>query len=136
MIMDITGTAPLLWPKCPDYLKLDGYFAFAGAMSATHTGVPPGVIGSLAFVARIITQVLGWQMAAILPVALGGVPRKSFFHSGTPTARNLEIARQLVEEGKMRGVVDSVWGMDDAMKVRPTHKVSEPRWYESVPALC
>lgn len=118
MIMDITGTDSLLWARCPIYLKKDGFFAMAGAISATHVNVAPGIIGSLAFMARDIRQVASWQMNMMWPVALGGVPRKSFFHSGTPTAKRLELVRQLVEDRKMKGVIDSVWEMDDALKVR------------------
>lgn len=117
--MDITSTDPLLWLKSPAYLKPDGYFAFAGAMSITHASLTPGALGLLSFVANVVRQVASWQMSMIWPVVLGGVPRKCFFHSGSPNARNLELVRQLVEEGKMKGVVDSMWSMEDGLKVWP-----------------
>jgi len=86
-------------------------------MSATHAQITPGILGSLAFVAKVLRQVSSWGLNMIWPVALGGVPRKCFFLSGSPTARNLELVRGLVERGVITGVVDSVWGMEDGLKV-------------------
>ena len=54
----------------------------------------------------------------IWPVALGGVPRRGLFHSGKIDTRTMRIVEHLVQEGEVKGVVDSVWKMDDALKVR------------------
>jgi len=63
-------------------------------------------------------MVITWQVVTIMwPVMLGGVPRRSLFHSGSPSKRNLEVVRALAKSGELRGVVDSVWGFDDAVKV-------------------
>lgn len=48
---------------------------------------------------------------------LGGVPRRSFFHSGNINFRNLSLVRDLVEDETLKGVVDSVWDMEDVLEV-------------------
>ncbi|KAK5942963.1 zinc ion binding [Knufia obscura] len=115
-IMDITGTDRHLYPKSPAYLHQNGTFAFAGAMSATHADVPAGLFGFLVFLAGFLGHLAGWGFNMVWPVVLGSVPRKCFFHSGFPNGRDMELTRQLVAEGKVRGSVDSVWRMDDGVK--------------------
>lgn len=56
-------------------------------------------------------------MNSIWPVLLGGVPRRGRFHSGKIDERTLKLVGQLVESGSLKGVTDSVWPMEDALKV-------------------
>lgn len=116
-IIDISGSDPVLYQHSPAYLKPTGPFAFAGNMSRTHANPNLGIFGVLGWFVRLVSLVLMWNLYSIWPVMLGGVPRRSFFFSGQPNARNLSIVRQLVEDGILRGVVDSVWDMEDVLKV-------------------
>ncbi|CAO3670198.1 unnamed protein product [Umbelopsis vinacea] len=49
------------------------------------------------------------------PRWLGGTQTKYKFISATPTLKSLERLRKLIAEGKLRGPVDSVWSMDQAI---------------------
>jgi NADPH:quinone reductase-like Zn-dependent oxidoreductase len=51
------------------------------------------------------------------PRWLGGTQTKYKFISATPTLKSLERLRKLIAEGKLRGPVDSVWSMDQAIPV-------------------
>ncbi|KAK5085471.1 zinc ion binding [Lithohypha guttulata] len=116
VIIDISGTDPNLYPNSPTYLQSNGTFVFAGNMALTHTQAGTGTLSTLSFLFDLVRGVAGWAISSTLPVVLGGIPRRSFFHSGQPTWRNLELVRQLVEGGYVKGVVDSVWEREDALK--------------------
>ena len=60
-----------------------------------------------------------WSFLAnlYLPAWLGGTPRSYQMITGTPNQRDLERVRKLIEEGDLKPVVDSVWGMEDVLKV-------------------
>jgi NADPH:quinone reductase-like Zn-dependent oxidoreductase len=62
----------------------------------------------------------GWRQFSnrFWPAVLGGVPRPYRFHSATPDIKTLNRVRQLVAEGKLKQVVDSIWEMEDVPKVR------------------
>lgn len=115
-IIDIVGSDDLLYPRSPSYLQQDGVFAFAGSMRNTHANPGSSVFGALSWVCSTATQVLSWALHSKWPVVLGGVPRRSFFHSGKPNPRNLELTRQLIEGQVLKGIVDSIWPMEDALK--------------------
>ena len=51
------------------------------------------------------------------PSVLGGVPRKCVFVNGIPNLEGMEKLARLVEEGKLRVVIDSCWEIEDALKV-------------------
>lgn len=116
-IIDITGSDPYLYQRSPAYLKTNGVFSFAGNMSRTHATLGTSIFGAIAWMFGLISLVLTWQFYSIWPVFLGGVPRRCFFYSGQPNARNLQIVGGLVEDGKLKGRVDSVWDMEDVLKV-------------------
>lgn len=86
-------------------------------MSKTHASPNPSIFSALLWIFGLISLVLTWQLYSIRPVLLGGVPRRCFFFSGQPNTRNLNLVQQLVEDGKLKGVVDSVWSMEDVIKV-------------------
>ncbi|KAL9117803.1 MAG: hypothetical protein Q9187_005657, partial [Circinaria calcarea] len=61
---------------------------------------------------------VAWRMAQNLlwPRILGGTPRKFCLQPTNGSAATLEQLRRLVEEGKVRGMVDSVWEMEDVVE--------------------
>ena len=52
-----------------------------------------------------------------LPVFLGGIPRKYLMISTTPNGTKAAQLGQMVEEGKLRVVVDDVLRFEDVLKV-------------------
>lgn len=128
-IIDITGSDPLLYQQSPAYLTSEGCLAFAGNMSRTHSKPGSGPLGALLWILGLITLVLTWQLDSVRPVVLGGVPRRSFFFSEQPNARNLGLVRQLVEDGTLKGVVDSVWDMEKVIEVSSFR-------YQDPPCIC
>lgn len=52
------------------------------------------------------------------PVWLGGVPRKYIRVMALVTQERLQELQRLVEEGKLKVSVDSIWEMEDVQKVR------------------
>lgn len=52
----------------------------------------------------------------LLPVWLGGVPRKYESVVGLVNEESMQELGRLVEDGKLRGVVDEVWEMEDVKK--------------------
>lgn len=104
-------------------------------MTRTHASPNISIFGALTWIFGIITLVLTWRIYSVRPVFLGGVPRRCFFFSGQPDARNLSLVRQLVEDGKIRGTVDSVWDMEDVIKVSLHRKVPSPVLHDASPIL-
>lgn len=115
-IVDIAGSDDLLYSQSPAYLKPDGCFVFAGKISTTHARPASSSLDAFLFFLNLLRLPLSWILTTIWPVLLGGVPRRGFFHSGTPTARHLEVSRQIAEQGHLKVVVDSVWDMDDVLE--------------------
>jgi hypothetical protein len=66
----------------------------------------------------IISFVLSFQLKARWPLRLGGTPRKGVFYSANIDQESLQKVADLVEAGKLKGLVDSEWAMEDAVKVR------------------
>ena len=91
------------------YLKPEGYFLFAGRISASHAP------GGFAFF-NAVGFVLGVGVRAIRPTVLGGIPRRCGFLSGKVDLKSLQKLSKLVETGEVKGIVDSVWEMEDLIK--------------------
>lgn len=127
VIIDIAGSDPLLYAECPAYLQKDGTFAFAGNMPVTSSSSERNSLAGLLFVYQAISWLLWIGINSIWPVALGGVPRRGLFHSGKIDTRTMRLVGRLVQEGEIKGVVDSVWKMEDALKVRTPRKVYTTR---------
>lgn len=100
-------------------------------MSRSHRVPESGLLGTVIWFYSIISLILEWSLHGIRPVVLGGVPRRSFFHSGSIDFRDLSLVRQLVASDELKGVVDSVWDMDDVVKVCPrVIQVTHPTSYK------
>ncbi|KAH8548988.1 zinc alcohol dehydrogenase [Umbelopsis sp. PMI_123] len=64
-----------------------------------------------------VTGVVGNVMKnMLLPGWLGGTPRPYHYISTTPDSKMLQRVRKLIEDGKFKGTVDSVWGMDEVVQ--------------------
>lgn len=57
-----------------------------------------------------------WFANTWCPTWLGGVPRRYIMFSTPPTKEAATIIVRLMEEGKVRILVDSVWEMEDLLK--------------------
>lgn len=104
-IIDCIGIQDL-YTHSPDYLARGKPYLNIGAYTAT-----PTLAGFLTW---------AWKQLSnrFWPTFLGGVPRPYIFHSATPDVKTLNRVKQLVAEGKLRQVVDSIWEMEDVPKVR------------------
>ena len=88
---------------------MDGVFVYGGKISLTHGGA--SFLG-------ILSTVLGFQLKAKWPLSLGGTPRKGVFYSAHINQESLQKVADLVDTGQLKGLVDSEWAMEDAVKVR------------------
>ncbi len=78
-------------------------------MDVTHGG--GGFLSILSFL--VVSQLrMHW------PRILGGTPRTLMFHSGQVTQVSMQKLPELIRTGQLRGLVDSEWAMEDAIKVR------------------
>jgi hypothetical protein len=55
---------------------------------------------------------------SLYPRILGGVPRKYVFQQTNPIPETMTYLTALVEEGKLKVIVDQVFEMEDALQVR------------------
>ena len=98
-ILDTAGTQEL-FAHSPAYLKEDGPYVNVGAFQ--------GIV-------KTMTNTLyNW----FWPTLLGGVPRKYLFHSTMPDRKVEEELMQLLDEGKIRVIVEKVYPMEDILEVR------------------
>lgn len=101
-IIDTAESDPSLYRNSPKYLEPDGCFAFGGNMSTTHKAPGSGVMGAISWVLHAAGLVLGCQLQSMCPIILGGTPRRSFFHSSNPNARNISLVRKQMEDGSLK----------------------------------
>ncbi|KAK0192865.1 hypothetical protein F5146DRAFT_1102619 [Armillaria mellea] len=90
---------PSLFTHSPAYLAPGGTFVSTGAIQGLHP----------------FNLVLKTVLAIIWPSWLGGVPRSYKTVGLTPDTSELEAIRQLLEEGKIKPVVDSVYEFKDVL---------------------
>ena len=96
-ILDCAGIQSL-YSNSPDYLKPSG--------PVVNVGVFEGVW----MTAR------NWFTNTWWPKWLGGVPRRYIMFSTPPSKDSATYTARLVEEGKVRILIDSVWDMEDLVK--------------------
>ena len=77
-------------------------------MGVTHGG--GGIVPILRFA-------LSTQLKSRWPLMLGGTPRHGLLHSGNIDQESLQKLADLVRTGQVKGMVDSVWEMDDVKEV-------------------
>jgi NADPH:quinone reductase-like Zn-dependent oxidoreductase len=97
-ILDTIGVQAL-YDNSPAYLKPDGSFINVGAMEGIRATLWSGA------------KNMFW------PQFLGGTPRKYIFQQTNPTQDRLKYLVQLVEESKLKVVIDQVFEMEDALQV-------------------
>ena len=98
VILDTIGIQAL-FVNSPAYLKPEGLHVNVGAYEG-H-----------------LRTLLLWSMNVWLPKLLGGIPRKYIMFSTPPNKERLELLAKMVEEGKLKGVVDGPFEMEDALNV-------------------
>lgn len=99
-ILDTVGSQAL-YQASPGFLKSKGSFVNVGTIET------PGQVTSL----------LRWAKNSNLPTILGGVPRKYIMFSASLSGENAEVLARLADEGKLRVIIDSVFALEDALKV-------------------
>lgn len=97
IILDTVGNQEL-YTKSPEYLKPDG--------PVVNVGINEGV-----------KTMLLWGKNAILPPALGGVPRKYVMFTTVLDMRMSGIVADLAEAKKLKAVVAQTFEMEDALEV-------------------
>ncbi|KAL1639552.1 hypothetical protein SLS58_007856 [Diplodia intermedia] len=98
-VLDCVGVQ-VLFERSPEYLKEAGVFVSVGAMEG-------------------ILTTLFWNVPVNYwwPKVLGGTPRKFIFQQTPITPERREELVKLVQEGKLKRVVDSVFDMEDVLGV-------------------
>ena len=104
-ILDTVGVQ-MLYDSSSAYLKPDGPFINVGAMEGIGTTLWSGVKNMI------------W------PQFLGGTPRRYIFQQTNPTQDRLKYLIRLVEEGKLKVVIDQVFQMEDALQVSSVDNLS------------
>ena len=94
-----------LYTSSPSYLTERGVFINAGGMNV--------VPSFLSFFGLLWMMLLNHIYPSFLP---NGVPRSYAFLSGYANEADLAEVKGLVEEGKLTVPIDSVWGMEEALK--------------------
>jgi NADPH:quinone reductase-like Zn-dependent oxidoreductase len=95
-ILDCAGIQAL-YSNSPAYLKPLGPVVNVGAFE--------GVFKTLG----------NWFVNTWCPIWLGGVPRRYIMFSTPPTVDSATYTARLIEEGKIRILIDSVWDMEDVV---------------------
>lgn len=129
VIIDCVGVNPALYTECASYLRQEGKFINLGGMSVTallQQGSSPSLDSSNSSpvaVSTILSTFLSWAwwnvVALRLPRALGGqnVGRSYQFYSAQPNIHDIRRMVQMVEaEDGVKGILDSVWEMEDVLK--------------------
>jgi len=88
-----------LYVNSPAYLKTDGMVINIGSME--------GGLGA---------TLKNWIFNTWWPTWLGGVPRRYIIFSTPPTKDDAVVLIKLVEEGKLKVSVDSVFSMENAIR--------------------
>jgi NADPH:quinone reductase-like Zn-dependent oxidoreductase len=96
-VLDCVGLQAL-YVNSPAYLKPDGMVINVGSMEGSGTTLK------------------NWIFNTWWPTWLNGVPRRYVMFSTPPSKDDAVVLIKLVEEGKLKISVDSVFSMEDAIK--------------------
>lgn len=99
-ILDTVGSQQM-YKQCPKYLKADGKFVNVGTVGNENQ------LGAL----------WRWAKNTNVPSILGGVPRDFIMFSAPLSGEGAEYLAELVERGKLRVIVDSVFKFEDVLQV-------------------
>ena len=99
VILDTVGTQTL-YERSSSYLKPKGVYVNVGSMEG------------------FMWTLWCWAKNALWPTILGGTPRRYVMFSTVTNGRSAEKLAEMVETGKLRVVVDSVFEMDRVLEVR------------------
>jgi hypothetical protein len=105
VVIDAYGSQSL-FDKSLGFLKTDGAFVTVGVAAKALT-----YMAMLQVVYHMSTNIL-W------PRAIGGTPRKYVQVASTVSIEKMAKLRRLCENGELKVVVDSCWGVEDVEKVR------------------
>ncbi|CAF0796975.1 unnamed protein product [Adineta steineri] len=103
VIFDTVGSDHALYSNSPDYLTPSGLFCTIGMVE----------FGSTVWLAT--KRILQLLSAMIVPVYLGGVPRRHAFEPLKPNHSRMVALAKVVEEGAMKAVIDSTYKFSDAL---------------------
>jgi len=109
-IFDVVGNPNQTFTSSTSYLTKTGTFLLLGAM---------GILASQSFL-HLFSWLLQAQINRFLPAFLGGTPRRFLMFSANPGPKDLERILEMVQAGKIKPLVDSVWKLPEAKKVRTT----------------
>ena len=98
IIFDCVGSQPL-YLHSSAYLKPSGTFINIGSMEAG--------VGAM---------LKNWVVNTWWPTWLGGVPRRYIMFSTPPSKDDAVVLVKMVEEEKLKIAIDSVFGMNDALR--------------------
>ena len=93
---------------CPAYLTEDGLYDLLGDLHE---------IGNPSWW-NLLNWVFWAKLERFRPVILGGVPRRHRMHNAFISQEKLQRVVRMAEEGKLKVLMDSVWKMEDVLKVR------------------
>lgn len=96
-MLDCVGLQTL-YINSPAYLKPDGIVINIGSMESTGATLK------------------NWIFNTWWPTRLGGVPRRYVMFTTPPSKDDAVVLLKLVEEGKLKISVDSVFSMEDAIR--------------------
>ncbi|KAJ6180739.1 hypothetical protein N7519_011200 [Penicillium mononematosum] len=96
-VLDCVGTQAL-FANSPAYLK------------------PEGAVVNIGMLEGIYVTACNVLLNSWLPIWLGGVPRRYIMFSTPPSRDDAVYLARLIEEGRLRIPVDSVFGMKDAIR--------------------
>lgn len=96
-ILDCAGIQSL-YSNSPDYLK------------------PAGLVVNVGAFEGIWNTALNWFTNTWCPTWLGGVPRRYVMFSASLSKDTATYMARLVDEGKVRILIDTVWDMEDLVE--------------------
>ncbi|EHY57006.1 zinc ion binding [Exophiala dermatitidis] len=117
-IFDVAGTSNDLFTYSPSYLVENGTFVLLGNLNLFKP--------SASFFSFLVWA-LGTNVNRYLPRLLGGIPRKFYFYSATPTGEDTGKIIEMAEKGEVKPAVDSVWKWEDAIKAYERAKSQRAR---------
>jgi len=77
---------------------------------------PAGMVINIGSMEGAASTLKNWFFNTWWPAWLGGVPRRYIMFSTPPSKDDAIVLIKLVEEGKLKASVDSVFGMEDVIR--------------------